>query len=119
MGPNYLPNRLHDERPWGGFEQFTQNEDSTVKILTIRAGQQFSLQTHEHRDEFWYIIAGDGVLTAGDEHTEAHAGMEFWIPRGVQHRAHASGTDLKILEISFGHFDEDDIVRLADDYGRI
>ena len=32
------------EKPWGGFEQFTLNEISTVKILTIKPGQTFSLQ---------------------------------------------------------------------------
>jgi mannose-6-phosphate isomerase-like protein (cupin superfamily) len=109
---------MRDERPWGAFEQFTQNEDSTVKILVVRAGQQFSLQTHERRDEFWRIISGSGIVTVDEEQLDAQPGDEFWVPRGSAHRAHASGTDLVILEISFGHFDENDIVRLKDDYGR-
>ena len=27
-----------EERPWGVFEQFTHNENSTVKILTVNEG---------------------------------------------------------------------------------
>jgi mannose-6-phosphate isomerase-like protein (cupin superfamily) len=118
MSNHMLPHRAHDERPWGAFEQFTQNEDSTVKILIIHAGQQFSLQTHDRRDEFWRIMSGSGVVTVGDEELEAQRGDEFWVPRGSAHRAHANDTDLVILEISFGQFDENDIKRLKDDYGR-
>ncbi len=40
-----------EERPWGNFERFTLNEQTTVKIISIKAGKAISLQTHEHRDE--------------------------------------------------------------------
>ena len=40
---------VRDERPWGAFERFTLNEPSTVKIITVNAGQTLSLQRHEHR----------------------------------------------------------------------
>lgn len=118
MNSQTLSHRRRDERPWGAFEQFTQNEDSTVKVLMVKAGQQFSLQTHEHRDEFWRIIEGRGIVTVGAEQLDANAGDEFWVPRGSAHRAYAGEADLIILEISFGHFDENDIKRLKDDYGR-
>lgn len=116
--PAPLPHRVSDERPWGGFEQFTQNEDSTVKVLTIHAGSQFSLQRHADRDEFWRILSGHGTLTIGSDQVDARTGGEFWIPRRTEHRARANSEDLIVLEISFGHFDEDDIIRLKDDYGR-
>ncbi|MEK7117452.1 MAG: mannose-6-phosphate isomerase, partial [Patescibacteria group bacterium] len=37
-----------EQRPWGGFERFTKNERTTVKILTLNPEQEFSLQEHEH-----------------------------------------------------------------------
>jgi mannose-6-phosphate isomerase len=45
---------------------------------------------------------------------------KLFIPRETVHRLSAVGEgDVRILEISFGAFDEDDIVRLEDVYGRV
>jgi mannose-6-phosphate isomerase len=84
-----------DERPWGGFRQFAHNALCTVKILTVVDGQLLSLQSHRHRDELWVVI-----------------------PRGARHRVGSVGGTARILEISFGEFDEDDIERYEDVYGR-
>ena len=119
MEPENLPNRKREDRPWGNFEQFTQNQSSTIKIITVTSGEKFSLQTHQHRDEFWHVLSGMGTVIIGDTTQEAHAGDEFFIPRGTNHRAEAIGGDLYFLEISFGDFDENDIVRIEDKYGRL
>ena len=113
-----LKNYEKDERPWGSYERFTLNEPSTVKIITVKPGEEFSLQTHEHRDEFWHVIAGSGTLRIGDEAREARAGDEFMIARGTEHRALGGPNGLLFLEISFGNFDEHDIERIEDKYGR-
>src|SRR3989338_4663707 len=63
-----------EERPWGAFERFTLNEKTTVKIITVNAGEAFSLQTHEHRDEFWRVLSGSGVIHIGDIDKDAHVG---------------------------------------------
>ena len=107
-----------DVRPWGQFERFTLNERSTVKIITVNAGEAFSLQTHKSRDEFWRVISGYGTVTVGDSQEEANPGDEFFIPRGTVHRAEGGEEGLVFLEIAFGEFDEGDIVRLDDKYGR-
>ena len=41
------------------------------------------------------------------------------IKRNQNHRIESIGDDLEVLEIAYGKFDEKDIVRLEDDYGRI
>lgn len=107
-----------DERPWGKFEQFTSNEASTVKILTINPHQRFSLQYHHHRDEFLRVLSGPAKVTIGDQEISANKGDEFFIPRETKHRVEATGSPVEFLEISFGDFDENDIVRVADDFGR-
>ena len=53
-------------RPWGDFERFTLNETTTVKIITVKEGESISLQTHEHRDEFWRVLKGSGIIHIGD-----------------------------------------------------
>ncbi len=107
-----------EDRPWGNFERFTLNELWTVKIITVNPDQKFSLQQHTHRDEVWRILRGEGTVTLGERVTGAKPGDNFFVTRGQKHRV-ASGPDgLAFLEISFGQFDEADITRFEDDYGR-
>lgn len=109
----------HENRPWGEFFEFTRNTLSTVKIIVVKQNESFSLQTHEKRDEFWRVISGNGVIQIGEESVVATVGSEFYIPRGTKHRATCSDQSLTLLEIAFGDFDENDIIRLEDRYGRV
>ena len=113
-----LSNYDREERPWGNFERFTLNEKTTVKIVSVKAGQSISLQTHEHRDEFWRIIKGSGVIRIGEKDNEAREGDTFFSPRHGKHRVTGGIEGLAFLEIAFGDFDENDIKRLEDRYGR-
>ncbi len=100
------------------FERFTLNEPSTVKIITVNAGQAFSLQTHAHREEFWHILRGSAQVTVGDTVHHAQPGDNFFITKETQHRLEAGSEACTFLEIAYGVFDESDITRLADKYGR-
>ena len=111
-------NKLSENRQWGSFIRYTHNEPSTVKILNIKAGEEFSLQYHNHRKEFWKILSGHPRLIVGDKIIEANVMDEFEINEKVNHRISAINDDVMVLEIGFGNFDEDDIVRLDDKYGR-
>jgi mannose-6-phosphate isomerase-like protein (cupin superfamily) len=113
------PTSYREDRPWGSFERFTLNEPSTVKIITVKPGEAFSLQKHKDRDEWWKILGGDGKAIIGEAEKEIKAGDEYFLPRGTNHRITAGRSAVVFLEISFGDFDEDDIVRVSDRYGRI
>ncbi len=107
------------KRPWGSFTRYTNNEVSTVKILNVTKGEEFSLQYHNKREEFWRVLKGQPVITLGEEEIQAKEGDEFNIAVGVKHRVSALENDVEILEISTGEFDENDIVRIEDKYGRV
>ena len=107
-----------EERPWGGFEQFTLNEKSTVKILTIKAGKRFSLQYHKKREEFWRFLDNPATVTLGNKTFMAKTGDEFFIKKETNHRIQALKKTVRVLEISFGKFNEKDIARIGDDYHR-
>jgi len=82
------------------------------------------LQSHKLRDELWIALEGSGVAEVEDlktkkvvKHTLSPM-IKVFIPRKAKHRL--SGiSGLKIAEISFGRFDENDIRRYEDDFGRI
>lgn len=106
-------------RPWGIFRCFTYNKVSTVKIITVNPGQKLSLQLHHHRDELWVVLDSGLQVTLEDRIWKPEAYEEIYILRGTQHRAEGVGkTPSRWLEIAFGNFDEQDIVRLDDQYGR-
>ncbi|QQR82762.1 phosphomannose isomerase type II C-terminal cupin domain [Candidatus Campbellbacteria bacterium] len=107
-----------EQRPWGSFRQFTTSEPVTVKILHVNRGEQLSLQHHTQRTEFWRVLSGTPRITIGNEIREAHGGDEFEIYTGVEHRISAPNDDVECLEISYGTFDEHDITRVEDKYGR-
>ena len=107
-----------DVRPWGMYERFTLNEPTTVKIISVRAGEAFSLQTHAHRAEFWRILQGSGTITVDHIEHDGAPGDTFYITEGTTHRAEGGPEGLQFLEIAFGTFDEGDITRLDDRYGR-
>ncbi|MDO8590097.1 MAG: phosphomannose isomerase type II C-terminal cupin domain [bacterium] len=107
-----------EERPWGGFREFIKNEPSTVKILFVKKGEAFSLQKHLNRNEFWRVLSGAPEITIGDKTVRAKVGDEFEIPSETEHRIEALDNDVEVLEISRGEFDEADIVRIEDKYGR-
>ena len=115
-------NIVNISKPWGGFEQFVLNEKVTVKILIIKAGEAFSLQKHANRSEFWKVLEGNPTIQVGNKIEDAVVGDEFFINENELHRISVPADDnvaAKILEIAFGDFDENDITRLEDKYGRV
>jgi mannose-1-phosphate guanylyltransferase/mannose-6-phosphate isomerase len=111
--------RQHVDKPWGGFDRYTLNQTCTVKILTIAPHQALSLQTHERRDELWVVIEGDPEIQVEDMvYPPAAPGQEFFIPCYARHRLTTGARHARILEISLGEFDEEDVTRHEDRYGR-
>ncbi len=107
-----------EERPWGNFRQFTENSPSTVKIITVKVGEVLSLQSHSKRSEFWRVIHGSGIMEIGDVKHNVVEGDEHYIPLGAKHRLSAGPSGIEVLEIATGDFNENDIIRYDDKYGR-
>jgi mannose-6-phosphate isomerase-like protein (cupin superfamily) len=111
---------LHtEERPWGKYEVLLQDTNVQIKRITVRDMEMLSLQTHEHRDEYWFVTSGQGVITIDDHRQPIAPGMNFTILRGEKHRVQALSGDLVFIEVQSGSYlGEDDIVRYEDKYGR-
>ena len=114
---NPISSIYFESRPWGNFTRFTYNQFSTVKIIEVKSGEILSLQLHHHRDELWVAI-DEGIVAevAGEKHF-LKPNETIFVPRETTHRLSATKT-ARVLEIAFGEFDEKDIVRFEDKYGR-
>ncbi len=107
-------------RPWGFYKTTVLNEFFQGKVLYIMPGQALSLQSHQHREEYWTIISGIGLLQMGDSVHPVMPGGTFFIPKGCKHRLTNTSEETLILnEVQMGdYFGEDDIQRYDDKYGR-
>ena len=114
-----LKHHLIDKRPWGMFEQFTLNEKSTVKIITVNPNKKLSLQTHKNRKEYWYFLDNPAKIILNNKTIKMKKGSSIIINKGDKHRIIGLTKPARILEISFGDFKETDILRIEDDYGRV
>jgi len=106
------------KKPWGDFKEFILNKKCTVKIITVKPGQELSLQKHTRRKEMWYFLT-PGKVIVGNKNKKMKKGETIIIKKKVPHRLIARWKKVIVLEIAVGHFDENDIVRLEDKYGRI
>lgn len=136
------------ERPWGGFFVIDEDQapefarqffDSSVddlsisgklspKILVVQPDKRLSWQYHHRRAEIWKVLEGPvGVMTSDtDEQGPVdtfEAGESVKLNQGERHRL-VGLDDWGILAEIWQHTDpgnpsnEDDIVRVQDDFGR-
>lgn len=108
------------ERPWGNFKQFAHNSPCTVSLMTVKPGQRLSLQSHKNRSELWIILDDGAIVQVGENVRKYKAGDEIWIPATEKHRlsCEEGGKPVKVLEVAFGDWQQDDIERFEDDYNR-
>ncbi len=107
-------------KPWGHELIWALTDRFAGKILVIEAGHRLSLQHHSRKDEWIHVLSGRLRLTleddAGmDEVRELVAGEGAHVPVGRRHRYEAAER-CELIEVSTPELD--DVIRLADDYGR-
>jgi mannose-6-phosphate isomerase len=114
-----LPGEDHT-RPWGRFEVIADAAECKVKRITVLPGHRLSYQRHACRSEHWFLVGGAGVVTLDDATREVGVGSQVDVPVGTAHRIQCTSDDpIVFIEVQIGtYFGEDDIERLADDYGR-
>ena len=107
-------------RPWGSYTVLEEGPRYKVKRVTVNPGGRLSLQYHHRRSEHWVVTAGTARVTCGDRVFDLRVNESTGVPKGTPHRLENDGAvPLDIIEVQSGAYvGEDDIVRLADDYGR-
>ncbi len=106
------------KKPWGEFENFKKEATWNLKTITVEKGQRLSLQSHKKREEVWVLVEGKATAIVGDEKIRMKPGDLVRIKKKQKHRIE-SVSGAKLVEVGLGDFDENDIVRYEDDYGRI
>ena len=117
--------RAVEQRPWGKFEILTQfnvqpEGEVCVKIITVSPKKRLSYQSHTLRSEQWVFVQGHGTVVLDEKSHVVVAGSCVNIPVNAKHRIgnDSDNQNLVFVEVSSGHFDENDIKRFEDDFGR-
>lgn len=136
-----------DTRPWGGFfvidEQQSQqfidlffpeesknqtNEKISPKILIVEKNKRLSWQYHHRRSELWKVIGGEVGVIQSENDDEQNVQVKknqdkITLQQGERHRLIGLDSWGIVAEI-WQHTDvnnpsdENDIVRVQDDFGR-
>lgn len=109
-----------DNRPWGRWEEYLNEPGYRVKRILVHPGKRLSLQKHDHREEHWVVVQGEGLFTRNEDVVRVSKGDALHIELGDIHRLE-NDTDeyLVIIETQLGICLEDDITRIEDDFGRV
>jgi len=111
--------KQYEERPWGSFKVVLDEPNVKVKKITVKPKQRLSLQLHEHRNEWWKVITGSGEMQVGNSTFRILPWDTVEIEKYQVHRVENIGdTDLIFVEVQTGVCQEDDIIRIEDDYNR-
>jgi mannose-6-phosphate isomerase len=109
-----------EERPWGSWHVLDQGDGYKVKRIEVQPHCRLSYQTHAHRAEHWVIVSGKATCLVDGVSVIAGPGQSIDVEVGQAHRITNDQDEwLVIVEVQTGRYtEEDDIVRLEDDYGR-
>lgn len=107
-------------RPWGRYTVLEDSQGFKVKRIDVHAGAALSLQFHAHRSEHWIVVSGTLHVENGEQNLTLGPGEHAYIPVGQTHRLVNPGNAVSsLIEVQCGSYlGEDDIIRLADRYGR-
>ncbi len=119
-GRREVDGHMLTERPWGWFRTLAMRPGFQVKEIFVRPGAKLSLQRHRQRAEQWIVASGEALVTLGRRKLRLSARGYVDIPPGEIHRLENPASEpLRVIEVQLGaYLGEDDIERLADDYGR-
>jgi mannose-1-phosphate guanylyltransferase / mannose-6-phosphate isomerase len=106
------------ERPWGRYVVMDEGPGFKVKRIVVDPGKKLSLQVHQHRAEHWVVVDGTAQVTLGQELRLVSSNQSVYIPQKTPHRLENPTVEpLQIIEVQTGaYLEEDDIMRLEDDY---
>ena len=79
-----------------------------------------SHQYHHRRSEVWTIVQEEAIIILEGVYEVYKKGRVAKMPFGAKHRIQNQSDEyVVIIEVQLGsYFDEDDIVRIEDDYNR-
>lgn len=80
------------------YEEFLRVRDLSAGLYVLEAGATDPQRPHEE-DELYYVVAGRGRVSVGDDVREVRAGSLVFVAARVPHRFHDISERLEVLVV--------------------
>lgn len=99
---NTLDNKvMFAEKSWGSFRVLDVGDGSLTIKVTLNPGHSMNYHSHEHRDEIWNVISGQGRTVVDEREQSVKAGDVICMKAGCRHTVIAD-TELQMIEVQLG-----------------
>ncbi len=107
-------------RPWGSYTVLENEQGYKIKRIVVLPNKRLSLQKHFHRNEHWIVLSGSATVEVDGEKKLLRPNESTYIKMGQTHRLSNEGKiPVVLIEAQVGEYtQEDDIVRIEDDFKR-
>ncbi|MGN0778217.1 MAG: sugar phosphate nucleotidyltransferase [Aristaeellaceae bacterium] len=92
---------MYAEKSWGSFNILDVEDESLTIKITLLPGHRLHYHSHEHRDETWTVVSGEGVAVLDDAEVQLHPGTMLRLPAGCRHTLMAR-TEMTVIEVQIG-----------------
>jgi quercetin dioxygenase-like cupin family protein len=79
-----------------------QGEHLLVGLNCLEPGQTQQVHAHDGADKFYFVLAGRGIFTVGDEEREVETGSLVIAPAGIRHGVANNASDRLSLLVTIG-----------------
>jgi len=99
---NTLENRvMFAEKSWGSFRVLDVEDGSMTIKVTLMPGHSMNYHSHQHRDEVWTVISGEGRTVVDGMEQNVTVGDVVTMAAGCRHTIIAD-TELQVIEVQLG-----------------
>lgn len=89
------------EKSWGNFQVLDVAQNSLTIKVTLLPGHRLHYHSHEHRDETWTVVSGEGIAVVDDAEIFLRPGTMLRLPVGCRHTVIAR-TEMTLIEVQIG-----------------
>ena len=90
------------EKSWGSYQVIDVENDSLTIKVTLNPGHKMNYHSHDHRDEVWTIVSGDGRTIVDGMVQPVKAGDVITMAAGCKHSIIAGDAGLQLIEVQLG-----------------
>ena len=90
------------EKSWGSYRVLDVGESSMTVKVTLNPGHRMNYHSHEHRDEVWTVISGEGKTVVDGMEQPVKQGDVITMAAGCRHTVIAGSQGLQMIEVQLG-----------------
>ncbi len=90
------------EKSWGDYRVLDVEEGSLTVKVTLNPGHKMNYHSHDHRDEVWTVISGDGRTIVDGMEQNIRPGDVITMAAGCKHTVIAGDNGLQLIEVQLG-----------------